>query len=173
MSFILMEVKRVNKIYRVFVIVSAVFLLNACFNTSSVDVRRAITPGNITTISSYTPAIEYQGKLLFVSGSIPYSAGAIPAYAVDGIDDIQDQTKIVMDNVNAILAAADYTFDNALKVSVFLSDIKDFTEFNKVYRSYWAEGATFPARETVQVAALPGSKPGAKVLIEVSLIAGK
>ncbi|CAD7848689.1 MAG: hypothetical protein [Olavius algarvensis Gamma 3 endosymbiont] len=112
-------------------------------------------------------------NLLFVSGNIAYVDGAIPAYASDGKNDVQDQTKIVMESIGRILKAAGYDFDDALKVSVFLSDIKHYSAFNEIYGNYWKGDAKPPAREAFEVAALPGSKSGAPVLLEVSLIAGK
>lgn len=76
-------------------------------------------------------------NLLFVSGNIAYVDGAIPAYASDGKNDVQDQTKIVMESIGRILKAAGYDFDDALKVSVFLSDIKHYSAFNEIYGNYW------------------------------------
>ncbi len=137
------------------------------------EVRKSIAPAGAAVIAPYSPAIDYKGGLLFVSGNIAYVDGAIPAYAVDGKDDVQDQTKIVMESLGRILAAAGYSFDDALKVTVFLSDIAHYSAFNEVYGTYWQGEAKPPAREAVQVAALPGNKPGAPVLLEVSLIAGK
>lgn len=156
-----------------YLLFAIVFLASACAELPNRDVRRAVTLADISTISSYSPAVEYRGELLFVSGNIAYKDGAMPAYAADGVDDIKDQTKIVMDNLNDILATAGYAFDDVLKVSVFLADIDHFTAFNEVYRRYWQADVALPAREAVQVAALPGSKPNAKVLIEISMIAGR
>ena len=138
------------------------------------NVRRAVSPPGVSVIAPYSPAIEYKGDLLFVSGNIAYVDGAIPDYASDGVDDVQDQTRIVMDSLQRTLQAAGYGFDDALKVSVFLTDMGNYGAFNEVYGTYWAgEGQTPPAREAVEVGGLPGSKPDAPVLVEVSVIAGK
>lgn len=132
-----------------------------------------IYPKGIKPIAPYSPAIMY-GDLLFISGQIPYVKGAIPDNAKDGVDDIKDQTAIVMDNLKTVLAEAGMTFKNVLKATVFITDLSLYGDFNKVYGPYWTNaGLTPPARATVEVGALPGSKPGAPVLVEISMIAGK
>ena len=100
--------------------------------------------------------------------------GAIPAEASDGTDDVQDQTKIVMDNISQVLAEADMTLENVVQVSVFLTDLDGYGAFNEVYGPHWTdEGWTPPARAAVEVGALPGSTPDAPVLVEVSVIAAR
>lgn len=157
---------------RLFLTITVLVLANPYLSAEDAT-RRAIIPDDASVIAPYSPAIEYKGGLLFVSGHIPYIDGAIPNYAVDGENDIQDQTKIVMETIKTVLNKAGYTFNDALKVTVFLADINDFRAFNEVYGSYWPDNTKPPAREAIQVAALPGSKPNAPVLVEVSLIAGK
>ena len=137
------------------------------------DVRQPIYPAGIKPIAPYSPAIRLANGMLFVSGQIPYVNGAIPAQASDGTDDATDQTKIVMENLKAVLTEAGYTFDDVVKVSVFMSDMANYGAFNKVYGTYWGEGKIPPAREAVAVRELPGGKAGAPVLVEVSLIAAK
>ncbi len=139
---------------------------------ASADVREAIYTGN-KPIAPYTPGIKLKNGMLFVSGNIPYVNGAIPEYARDGKNDMEDQTKIVMENIKAVLDKAGYTFNDAVKVSVFMTDIKNYGAFNKVYGTYWGEGDIPPAREAIDIGALPGGKPNAEVLVEVSLIAAK
>ena len=79
---------------------------------------------------------------------------------------IQKSTKQVMSNIIALLNAAEMTTENVVKCSIFLKDMDDFAEVNKIYSSYFS--GTFPARETVQVAKLP-----LDVSIEISCIATK
>ena len=132
-----------------------------------------VYPAGIKPIAPYSPAIMY-GNLLFISGQIPYVKGAIPEHARDGVDDIKDQTAIVMENLKTVLAEVGLTFKNVLKATVFITDLNLYGDFNKVYGPYWTkDGLTPPARATVEVGALPGSKPGAPVLVEISMIAGK
>lgn len=131
---------------------------------------KPIYPAGIKPIAPYSPAIMY-GNLLFISGQIPYVKGAIPEHAKK---DISAQTKIVMENLKKVLAEAGMTFKNVLKATVFITDMTYYGDFNKVYGPYWtAEGLTPPARAAVEVGSLPGSKPGAPVMIEISMIAGK
>lgn len=78
--------------------------------------------------------------------------------------DIKAETKQVMENLKAVLDAAEMDFDQVVKCSIFISDMNDFTSINEVYGSYF-DNANAPARETVQVAVLPKN-----VNVEISLI---
>ena len=108
-------------------------------------------------IGPYSQAVR-RGSLLFCSGQIPLDpkSGEI----VSG--DIATQTRRVLDNIAAVLRAEGLTFDNVVKTTIFLTDLRDFQTVNEVYSSYFKEQP--PARSTVQVSALP---KGAKVEIEV------
>ena len=75
------------------------------------------------------------------------------------------ETEQCMENVKAILAAAEMTFENVVKNSIFLKDMHRFAEVNEVYGRYFDE-ATAPARETVEVSNLPKF-----VNVEISMIA--
>ena len=79
-----------------------------------------------------------------------------------GGQDVQAQTERVMDNLAAVLAAADSSFAQVVKVTIFLTDLGDFAAVNEVYAKRFADDP--PARACVQVAALPR---GAKVEIEM------
>jgi 2-iminobutanoate/2-iminopropanoate deaminase len=83
------------------------------------------------------------------------------------LDSIATETKQVMENLKAVLAAAGMTFDNVVKATIFIMDMNDFSNINAVYATYFDE-ATAPARETVQVACLPKN-----VNIEISVVAVK
>jgi len=112
-------------------------------------------------IGPYTQAIQF-GNLLFVSGQValePKTGNLVAG-------DIEAQTKQVMENLKAIVAAAGMTLADALKATCFLKNMGDFAKFNGIYAGYF--GDTPPARETVEVARLPRD-----VLVEVSLICGK
>ncbi len=129
-----------------------------------------IYPAGIIPIAPYSPAIMYGGNI-YISGQIPYVDGAIPEYAKN---DIKEQTRIVMDNLETVLAEAGLTFANVLMSTVFITDLSLYGDFNSVYGPYWTDdGLTPPARATVEVGALPGSKPGDPVLVEISMIAGR
>lgn len=78
--------------------------------------------------------------------------------------DIQEETHAVMKNLKAILQEADMTFSNVVKTTIFITDMNRFSEINEIYGKYF-EG-DFPARETVQVSALPKF-----VNIEISMTA--
>ena len=81
------------------------------------------------------------------------------------MDTIEAETTQVMENMKAVLAAADMTFDNVIKTSIFISDMHNFAKINAVYGTYFNED-TAPARETVEVANLPKF-----VNVEISMIA--
>jgi 2-iminobutanoate/2-iminopropanoate deaminase len=113
-------------------------------------------------IGPYNQAILVD-TTLYTSGQIALD----PATMELVLDDIETETKRVMDNLKAVLEAADMTFENVIKSSIFIMNMGDFARINMVYGSYFNE-ETAPARETVQVACLPKN-----VNIEISMIAVK
>lgn len=107
-------------------------------------------------VGPYSHAVRV-GDLLFCSGQIPLDPqGALVA------GDIRAQTERVLENVKTILADQGLTFANIVKSTVFLTSLGDFAAMNEVYGKYFT--GDFPARSTIQVAALPR---GASVEIEV------
>ncbi|MFI1771436.1 RidA family protein [Thalassobellus citreus] len=120
------------------------------------------TPNAPAPIGPYNQAV-LSGNTLYTSGQIAFN----PETGVLVLDDIKSETTQVMNNLKAVLAAADMTFDNVIKSSIFISNMDDFTKINDVYGSYF-DDATAPARETVQVARLPKD-----VNVEISMIAVK
>jgi 2-iminobutanoate/2-iminopropanoate deaminase len=122
--------------------------------------RKAISTANApAAIGPYSQGISC-GELVFTSGQIPIDpeSGGVVAGG------IREQTARVMENLEAILNAAGTSLDNAVKMTCYLSDLKHFAEFNKVYSSYFV--ADPPVRSTVQVAVLPLG-----VLVEVDCVA--
>jgi 2-iminobutanoate/2-iminopropanoate deaminase len=99
------------------------------------------------------------GDLLFCAGQIPIDpanpTGLLP-------DTIAAQTTRVLENVKIILEDQGLNFGNVVKATVFMKDLNDFAAMNEIYAKYFTDN--FPARSTVQVAALPKD---AKVEIEV------
>lgn len=98
-------------------------------------------------IGPYSQAVRI-GDLVFTSGNLPMRPDGS---MVEG--DIAVQAEQVMENLQAVLAAAGTTFGHAVKCTCFLADMNDFAAFNEVYGRYFGEGA--PARSTVEVARLP------------------
>ena len=96
-------------------------------------------------------------SLLFLSGQIPLDPKT--GELVKGT--IEEETRRVMENLRAVLAAGGATFQQVVKTTIYLADLADFAKVNEVYGSYFP--ANPPARATVQVAALPR---GARVEIE-------
>jgi 2-iminobutanoate/2-iminopropanoate deaminase len=111
-------------------------------------------------VGPYSQAIKY-GNLLFISGQIPLDPKT--GTLVGG--DIEVQTRMVLENIKAVLEASGMTVENILKCTCFLKDMGDFERFNAVYNTYFAENP--PARECVEVARLPKD-----VSVEVSAICG-
>ncbi len=122
----------------------------------------------IQTSNAPAPIGPYsQGVLI---GALLYTSGQIALDPVSGdliMDSIEAETKQVMENLKAVLAAANMDFSNVVKTSIFLNDMNDFSAVNAVYAGYFDE-ATAPARETVAVATLPKS-----VNVEISMIASR
>ena len=113
-------------------------------------------------IGPYNQAVLV-GNMLYTSGQIALH----PETMALVLDDIKTETKQVMENMKEVLAAADMTFDNVIKSSIFVSDMHNFALINEVYGSYFDEAAA-PARETVEVANLPKF-----VNVEISMTAVK
>ena len=111
-------------------------------------------------IGPYSQAV-LSGNTLYTSGQIALNPETMELV----LDDIKTETKQVMENMKAVLEAADMTFDNVIKTSIFISDMNNFAQINEVYGSYFNED-TAPARETVEVANLPKF-----VNVEISMIA--
>lgn len=111
-------------------------------------------------IGPYNQAV-LKGDTLYTSGQIALN----PATMELVVDNIESETKQVMENMKAVLEAAGMTFENVVKTSIFIMDMNDFGKINTVYGSYFNE-KTAPARETVQVACLPKN-----VNVEISMIA--
>ena len=107
-------------------------------------------------VGPYNHAVRV-GDLLFCSGQIPLDA---QGQLVTG--DIRAQTERVLENVKSILSDQGLTFANVVKSTVFMTNLGDFTAMNEIYGKYFT--GEFPARSTIQVAALPR---GASVEIEV------
>lgn len=110
-------------------------------------------------IGPYNQAILSNGTL-YISGQICIDPNTGDLKNTD----LQEETHRVMQNLKAILKEAGMNFNNVLKTTIFLTDMKKFSEVNEIYGKYF-EG-DFPARETVQVSALPKF-----VNVEISMIA--
>ena len=108
-------------------------------------------------VGPYNHAVRV-GDLLFCAGQIPLN----PADGSLITGDIKAQTERVLENVKAILDDQKLTFANVVKSTVFMTNLADFAGMNEVYAKYFT--SDFPARSTVQVAALP---KGAIVEIEI------
>ncbi|MEM1049875.1 MAG: Rid family hydrolase [Pseudomonadota bacterium] len=152
---------------------SLVAMLAVSGSALAEDARTGVYPAGNVPIAPYSPGIKTANGFLYVSGQIAYVGGEVPAHARDGENDVQDQTKIVMENIRSVLEEAGYDFNDAVRATVFLTDMGSYGAFNEVYGTYWGEGETPPARAAVEVGALPGAKPGAPVLVEVTMIAFK
>jgi len=111
-------------------------------------------------IGPYNQAILV-GNTLYTSGQIALDPTSMELV----LDNIEVETKQVMENMKAVLEAAGMTFEDVVKTSIFIMDMNDFARINTVYGSYFNE-KTAPARETVQVACLPKN-----VNVEISMIA--
>ena len=119
------------------------------------------TPNAPAPIGPYNQAISINGTL-YISGQVCID----PTTGNLKNRDVQEETHQVMHNLKAILEAAGMTFNNVVKTTIFITDMNRFSEINEVYGKYF-EGE-FPARETVQVSALPKF-----VNVEISMIAVK
>jgi 2-iminobutanoate/2-iminopropanoate deaminase len=109
-------------------------------------------------IGPYNQAVTHNG-LLYISGQIPMHSktGDIITHS------IKDATTLVMENLKAIITEAGTSFEQAIKATIFITDMGQFAEINEIYGRYFSNH--YPARETVQVSALPKG-----VHVEISMI---
>ncbi|RSK38580.1 Rid family detoxifying hydrolase [Mangrovimonas spongiae] len=122
----------------------------------------------ITTQDAPAPIGPYNQATLV--NNILYTSGQIAINPKNGeliTEDIEAETHQVMQNLKAVLAAADMTFEDVFKATIFVSDMHNFSKINAVYGRYFNE-STAPARETVEVANLPKF-----VNVEISVMATK
>ncbi|MEJ7694857.1 RidA family protein [Daejeonella sp.] len=112
-------------------------------------------------IGPYSQAVK-AGNMLFISGQIAIDPET--DQLIDG--SIEDETKRVMLNIEALLKASGFSFAEVVKTSIFLSDMKHFSLVNGIYGSFFQ--TDFPARETVAVLGLPKN-----VNVEISVTAYK
>ena len=119
------------------------------------------TPNAPTVIGPYSQAI--------LSGNTLYCSGLIAINPETGnlvVDNINAETKQVMKNILAVLKAAEMSFENVVKCSIFMKDMNDYAAINEVYSKSF--DCNLPAREAVQVSVLPKN-----VNVEISVIAVK
>ena len=123
-----------------------------------------MTAQAITTAAAPAPVGPYNqavlaGEWLYCSGQIPLDPDT---GAMVGDGDVEAETRQVLRNLNAVLAAAGATPAQVVRTTVFLADLADFQAVNALYAEVFGEGVS-PARACVQVAALP---KGARVEID-------
>ena len=122
----------------------------------------------INTDQAPAPIGPYNQAVLV--GNTLYTSGQIALHPETGelnLESIEAETTQVMENMKAVLNAADMDFNNVIKSSIFISDMNNFGKINEVYGTYF-DSETAPARETVEVANLPKF-----VNVEISMIAVK
>jgi 2-iminobutanoate/2-iminopropanoate deaminase len=119
----------------------------------SADAPKAIGP--------YSQGVK-AGNLMFLSAQGPID----PKTNQMSVGSIEEQTKLVLDNLTAVLAAGGMTRQNVVNTTVYLKDLNDFAKMNAVYEGYFKDRP--PARATVQVAGLPRG-----ALVGISAVAGK
>lgn len=147
----------------IFLIPLAAVLVSVAFSDAqaqSVGKQVISSPNAPEAIGPYSQAIK-SGKTVYLSGQI-----AIDPKTKQLITNasIEDQTRLALDNLKAVLGADGLTMDSVVSATVFLTDLTDFAKMNEVYATYFNHSP--PARATVEVAHLPR---GAKV--EISAIA--
>ena len=112
-------------------------------------------------IGPYSQAVM-QGDVLYVSGQIAID----PKTGQLVVNNLNDETRLVLDNMGAILTEAGMSYSNVIKCSIFLSDMSLFSAVNEIYSNYFMDHK--PARECVAVKTLPKN-----VNVEISCIAGR
>lgn len=131
----------------------------SCSTNKTVMKNVIYTPSAPAPIGPYSQAIA-AGGFVFVSGQIAIDPATNTLYSGT---DIQVETRMVMENLKAIIEQAGCKMNNVVKCTIFLSDMNYFADVNAVYGEYFTEYP--PARETVAVAGLPKN-----VRVEISAV---
>ena len=126
------------------------------------DRTKIETAGAPKAVGPYSQAVR-AGGLVWASGQIPLDPGTGTLVA----GGIEEQTRRVLDNLAAVLAAAGTGLDRVVRTTVYLADLGDFEVMNRVYAGYFGDPP--PARATVQVGRLPRD---ARVEIDAVALAG-
>ncbi|MEZ0537163.1 RidA family protein [Caldicellulosiruptoraceae bacterium PP1] len=111
-------------------------------------------------VGPYSHAVMIN-NMLFLSGQLPINP---QSGKIEG-DTIEEQTRLVLNNIKAILESANLTLDDVVKVNVYISDLSLFAKFNEVYSEYFK--SNYPARTTIGCQLLPG------VMVEIDAVAGR
>jgi len=123
--------------------------LSCCVGLATAQERRVIaTPGAPAAIGPYSQAIEARG-VVYLAGQIAID----PASNQMRSGSIEDETRLVLENLKAVLTATGMTMNQIVSTTVYLTDLAEFPRMNAVYATFFPEAP--PARATVQVARLP------------------
>ena len=114
--------------------------------------KKVVSINNLPKPSSPYSYCVRAGDLVFTAGLV----GIDPTTSKPRSDSIRDQTEQALENLKDVLVAAGSSLDNVVKTTVFISDLKDFEEMNKIYAKTFPNNP--PARSTVQVALVGGLK---------------
>jgi 2-iminobutanoate/2-iminopropanoate deaminase len=136
------------------------FVLPVCVQAQTAGKTVIATPNAPEAIGPYSQAIK-AGNMVFLAGQIPIDPKTKQLMKDASIE---DQTRLVLDNLKAVLEADGLTMDNVVSTSVFLKDLNEFGKMNEVYATYFKTAP--PARATIEVARLPRD-----VKVEIGAIA--
>jgi 2-iminobutanoate/2-iminopropanoate deaminase len=137
----------------------SIFFLLSTISGGKMEKKVVFTEKAPKPIGPYSQAI-IAGNLIFTAGQIPIDPAT--NQVVQG--DIKEQTRRVLENLRAILESVGATFDDVVKVTIYMKDLNEFSAMNEVYSEYFKNSP--PARTTVEVSRLPRD-----VRIEIDLIA--
>jgi 2-iminobutanoate/2-iminopropanoate deaminase len=142
-----------------FLLMFSIFFLLSTISGGKMEKKVVFTEKAPKPIGPYSQAI-IAGNLIFTAGQIPIDPAT--NQVVQG--DIKEQTRRVLENLRAILESVGATFDDVVKVTIYMKDLNEFSAMNEVYSEYFKNSP--PARTTVEVSRLPRD-----VRIEIDLIA--
>jgi len=142
-----------------FLLMFSIFFLLSTISGGKMEKKIVFTEKAPKPIGPYSQAI-IAGNLIFTAGQIPIDPAT--NQVVQG--DIKEQTRRVLENLRAILESVGATFDDVVKVTIYMKDLNEFSAMNEVYSEYFKNSP--PARTTVEVSRLPRD-----VRIEIDLIA--
>ncbi len=144
--------------------------LSLCGAASWVKLQAHTSTQAVMSVEAPAPIGPYSQAILTNASTFLFISGQIPLDPVTGelVSNVSDATHQIMSNLRAILEEAGMSFENVVKTTIFLTNMKDFAVVNAVYSTYFTNEDLFPARETVQVATLPKG-----ACLEISMIAAQ
>lgn len=145
-----------------YLLIGLVLLISSCVQSQEQSIKRVISTDQApAAIGVYSQGVQVENTV-YVSGQI----GLIPETREIAGEDLESQTRQAIENIKAILTAANFDLSDVVSANVFLSDMENYQTFNEIYVEYFPKNP--PSRAVVEVSRIP-----LDALVEIKVIAAK